>query len=206
MSVTLELHPRNPQKNRIQQTADAVRDGGLIAYPTDSSYAIGWRIGDKSAQDRVRRLRKLDRKHQFTLVCRDLAEIATYARVSNPAYRLLKSLTPGPYTFILPATHQVPKRLQHERRKTIGIRVPDHPIAQAVVEALDEPLLSSTLLMPDDDIPLNDAVDIEERIGHEIDVIVDGGPCSLNPTTVVDMVGDVPEVVRAGAGPIDTFA
>ncbi len=181
---------------------EAIHAGGLIAYPTDSSYALGCHIGDKRAIERMRRIRRTDRKHNFTLVCRDLSEISSYARVDNWAYRLIKSRTPGPYTFILPATREVPKRLQHPKRRTIGLRVPDHPFVRAVLDELGEPIMSSTLTLPGEDLPLTDPVDIEERIGHEIDVIVDAGATGIEPTTVLDMTGGGVQVLRAGRGDV----
>jgi tRNA threonylcarbamoyl adenosine modification protein (Sua5/YciO/YrdC/YwlC family) len=174
-----------------------------VAYPTDSSYALGCRVGDKRGMERMRRIRELDESHNFTLVCRDLSEIASYAKVDNSAYRLMKSLTPGPYTFILRATHEVPRRLQQGKRKTIGIRVPDHPIALALLDDLGEPLMSSTLILPGRDHPETDAQDIRERLEHELDLVIDGGNCGLEPTTVVEMVDGAPHVVRKGRGPTE---
>ncbi len=205
MSQYLEIHPEDPQSRLISRAVDAVRAGGLIVYPTDSSYALGCHIGDKAAMERIRRIRQADKDHNLTLVCRDLSEIATYARVDNWAFRALKSHTPGPYTFILRATHEVPRRLQHPKRKTIGIRVPDHPIAQALLAALGEPLLSSTLIMPGDDLPMTDPYTIRERLDHAVDLIIDGGNCGLEPTTIVDMVGEMPVVLRQGKGDSTDF-
>jgi tRNA threonylcarbamoyl adenosine modification protein (Sua5/YciO/YrdC/YwlC family) len=179
-----------------------VETGGIIAYPTDSSYAFGWAMGNKAAQERIRRLKDLDKHHHFTIVCRDLSEISTYARVDNQAYRLLRALTPGPFTFILQATRQVPNRLQHPKRKTIGLRIPDHPIALALLEELPEPLMSTTLQLPRQDLPMNQAWEIEERLGHELAAIVDGGPCALASTTVVDLTGRAPVVTRQGVGDV----
>lgn len=204
MSQYLEIHPEDPQPRLISRAVDVVRAGGLIVYPTDSSYALGCHIGDKAAMERIRRIRQADKDHNLTLVCRDLSEIATYARVDNWAFRALKAHTPGPYTFILRATHEVPRRLQHPKRKTIGIRIPEHPIAQALLAALGEPLLSSTLIMPGDDLPMTDPYAIQERLDHAVDLIIDGGNCGLEPTTIVDMVGDLPVVLRQGKGdPVD---
>ncbi len=200
MAQFLQIHPESPQSRLIAQAVAIVRKGGLIVYPTDSSYALGCQIGDKQATDRIREIRRLDDKHNFTLVCRDLSEIATYAKVSNQHYRLLKTLTPGPYTFIHEATKQVPRRLQHAKRKTIGIRVPDHPIALALLEALGEPLMSSTLQMPGDDLPLTDPYDMRDLLDHQVALIIDGGFCGMEPTTVVDMEEDEPRVVRQGKG------
>lgn len=203
MSQFFQIHPVNPQQRLIRQAVDILRNDGVIAYPTDSSYALGCCIGDKRGIERIRRIRGLDDSHDFSLVCRDLSEIAVFARVENTAYRLLKALTPGPYTFILRATGEVPRRLQNPKRKTIGIRVPDNPICHALLEELGEPLMSSTLILPGSEIPETDAHDIRERLEHELDLVIDGGNCSLEPTTVVDMVEGVPEIVRAGLGPVD---
>jgi len=179
--------------------------GGLIAYPTDSSYAFGCHIGDKQAIDRIHRIRRTDKKHNFTLVCSDLSEISAYARIDNWAYRLIKSMTPGPYTFILPATREVPKRLQNPKRRSIGLRVPDHPLVHAMLEELGEPIMSSTLSLPGDNMPLIDPVDIEERIGHQIDAIIDAGPTGIEPTSVLDMTGGAVEVLRVGRGDVRAF-
>ena len=200
MARIVEIHPRNPQSRLIAEVVAVIRAGGLIAYPTDSSYAFGCHIGDKRAMDRIRRIRKTDKHHNFTLVCSDLSEISLYARVENWAYRLIKSLTPGPYTFILPATREVPKRLQNPKRRTIGLRVPDHEIVKAMLESLGEPIMSSTLLLPGDDIPLTEATDIQERIGHQIDLVVDGGTAGIEPSTVVDLSGGSIEILRHGLG------
>jgi tRNA threonylcarbamoyl adenosine modification protein (Sua5/YciO/YrdC/YwlC family) len=200
MARLVDIHPTDPQQRLIAEVVAAIRAGGLIAYPTDSSYAFGCHLGDKRAMDRIRRIRKTDKHHNFTLVCSDLSEISLYARVENWAYRLIKSLTPGPYTFILPATREVPKRLQHPKRRTIGLRVPDHAIVRAMLNALGEPIMSSTLLLPGDDIPLTDAQDIQERIGSQIDLIIDGGPAGIEPSTVLDLSGGSVEVLRQGLG------
>ena len=199
-SIYLEIHPKNPQPRLIQQAVNVVREGGVIVYPTDSCYALGCHIGDKAALERIARIRDTDKHHHFTLVCRDLSEIATYAKVSNQHYRLLKAHTPGAYTFILLATRETPKRLQHERRRTIGIRVPDHPVPLALLEALGEPLLSSTLIMPNEEWPMTDAREIQERLMHQVDAVLDGGSCGLEPTTVIDLEGMAPVVVRRGRG------
>jgi tRNA threonylcarbamoyl adenosine modification protein (Sua5/YciO/YrdC/YwlC family) len=206
MSQFYQIHPVNPQLRLIRHAVDIIRDDGLVAYPTDSSYALGCRVGDKRGMERMRRIRGLDDTHNFSLVCSDLSELALYARVDNSAYRLLKSLTPGPYTFILRATHEVPRRLQNPKRKTIGIRVPDHPICQALLGELGEPLMSSTLILPGHDVPETDAHEIRDRLEHELDLVIDGGNCSLEPTTVVDMVDGVPDVVRVGRGPTGGLA
>ena len=202
MARLLEVHPDNPQPRRVTEIVETIREGGLIAYPTDSSYAFGCHIGDKRAMDRIRRIRRTDKNHNFTLVCSDLSEISTYARVDNWAYRMLKSMTPGPYTFILPATREVPKRLQHPKRRTIGLRVPDHVLVHAMLDALGEPIMSSTLLLPGDDRPLTDPVEIEERIGNQIDAIVDAGPTGIEPTSVLDLTSGAVEVLRVGRGSV----
>ncbi|HHH36113.1 MAG TPA: threonylcarbamoyl-AMP synthase [Gammaproteobacteria bacterium] len=198
----LRIHPDNPQQRLISQAVAVLRHGGVAAYPTDSSYALGCQLGDKAAVERIRRIRHLDADHNFTLMCQDLSELATYARVGNQAFRLLKALTPGPYTFILPASREVPRRLQHPRRKTIGLRVPDHPIAQALLESLGEPMLSVTLVLPGEDLPLTDPEEIRERLGKQLDVIIDGGYCGHEPTTVIDLTGETPEVLRRGRGDV----
>ena len=203
MSQFFQIHPVNPQQRLIYQAVEIIRQGGLIAYPTDSSYALGCHVGDKRGMERIRRIRGLDNRHNFTLMCRDLAEISTYAKVDNSAYRLLKSQTPGPYTFILRATGEVPRRLQNPKRKSIGIRVPDHPITHALLDELGEPLMSSTLILPGQDMPETDAQDIREQLEQELDLVVDGGNCGLEPTTVVDMTGDIPVIVRQGRGVIE---
>jgi tRNA threonylcarbamoyl adenosine modification protein (Sua5/YciO/YrdC/YwlC family) len=205
MASIVEVHPTDPQPRRIAQVVSAIRDGGLIAYPTDSSYALGCHIGDKKAMDRIHRIRQTNKNHNFTLVVRDLSEISLYARVDNWAYRLLKSLTPGPYTVILQATREVPKRLQNPRRRTIGLRVPDHPIVAALLEALGEPIMSSTLLLPGDDMPLTDPYEIDRRIGHEIELIVDAGPTGIEPTTVIDLSGGSVEILRKGRGDVSSL-
>ncbi|HEY5643750.1 MAG TPA: L-threonylcarbamoyladenylate synthase [Woeseiaceae bacterium] len=206
MAELIEIHPTDPQPRRVKQIVQIIRDGGLIAYPTDSSYAFGCRIGDKKAIDRIHRIRRTDKHHNFTLVCEDLSEISIYARVENWAYRLIKSLTPGPYTFILPATRQLPKMLQNPKRRTIGIRVPDHPLVSAMLEELGEPIMSSTLLLPGDDLPLTDPMDIEERIGHQVDAIIDAGPTGIQPTSVLDLSSGTAEVLRVGRGDVSQFA
>jgi len=201
-----QIHPDNPQLRLIRSAVEIIRQGGLVVYPTDSSYAVGCHIGDKTAMERIRRIRKLDDKHNFTLVCRDLSEIATYAKVGNQEYRLLKTLTPGPYTFIHMATKQVPRRLQHAKRKTIGIRIPDNAIAQALLGELGEPLMSSTLILPGDEMPLTDPYEMRDLLGHEVDLVIDGGYCGLEPTTVVDMVDETPVVAREGKGDVSLLA
>lgn len=203
MSQFFEIHPRNPQPRLIARAARIVEEGGVVVCPTDSCYAIGCRLGEKSAVDRICRIRALERDHNFTLVCRDLSEIGTYARIDKADYRLLKTLTPGPYTFILRATGEVPRRLQHPKRRTIGIRVPDHPVVQALLAALDEPLMSATLQLPGDEFPLTDAGLIRERLEHRVDLVIDGGNCGLEPTTVLRLDGEGVTVERHGRGSVD---
>ena len=200
MSLYFSIHPDNPQQRLIGQVADIVRRGGVVVYPTDSVYALGCHIGDKQALERVRNIRRVDKHHNFTLLCRDLSELASYARVDNSVFRVLKANTPGPFTFILPASSEVPKRLMHPKRKTVGIRVPDSAIAQALLNELGEPMMTVTLIMPDDDYPLTDPYDIRQTLEAQVDAIIDGGYCGLEPTTVVDMTGDQPEMRRQGMG------
>ncbi|MXY64480.1 MAG: threonylcarbamoyl-AMP synthase [Gammaproteobacteria bacterium] len=200
MAQFFQVHPQNPQGRLIRQSVTILRQGGIIAYPTDSSYALGCAIGNKDAMDRIRSIRRVEDDHNFTLVCRDLSEVSLYTRVDNEIYRLLKRFTPGPYTFILPATRGVPRRLQHPRRRTIGLRIPDFPIVTELLAKLDEPLMSSTLILPGAELPMNDAQEIRETLEHAIDMIIDGGPCDLEPTTVVDLTGGLPEVLRRGKG------
>jgi tRNA threonylcarbamoyl adenosine modification protein (Sua5/YciO/YrdC/YwlC family) len=200
MALTLEIHPVNPQSRFIQQAAEIIRKGGVMVYPTDSAYALGCSVGNKSGMESITRIRQMDNRHNFTLVCRDLSEIATYARVDNTTYRLLKAHTPAPYTFILKATSEVPRLLQHPKRKTIGIRVPEHPVVAALLAALDGPLVSSTLILPGETDPLIDMEEIEHRVGHQVDLIIDSGFCGLEPTTVVDLEEGVPHVLRRGKG------
>jgi tRNA threonylcarbamoyl adenosine modification protein (Sua5/YciO/YrdC/YwlC family) len=200
MAQYFELHSQNPQLRLIRRAAEIVRAGGLIAYPTDSCYALGCHIGDAAALERLRRIRGADRHHHFTLVCRDLSEIGRYARIETWQFRLLKAATPGPFTFLLPATRETPRRLQHPKRRTIGIRVPDHPVPQMLLSELGEPLMSSTLLLPGDELPLTDGDQIRERLEHQLDAILDGGHCGIEPTTVVDLAVSPPQLVRAGKG------
>jgi tRNA threonylcarbamoyl adenosine modification protein (Sua5/YciO/YrdC/YwlC family) len=204
-SRLLEIHPKDPQPRLVRQAVEIIRGGGIVVYPTDSCYALGCHIGDKAAMERLARIRQTDKHHHFTLVCRDLSEIAHYAKVSNQQYRLLKLYTPGPYTFILSASRETPKRLQNEKRRSIGIRVPDHLIAQALLTELNEPIMSSTLLLPGDDLPLTDAREIQERLEHLVDAVIDGGNCGLEPTTVIDLAGPVPLVARQGKGPVSAL-
>jgi tRNA threonylcarbamoyl adenosine modification protein (Sua5/YciO/YrdC/YwlC family) len=205
VSQFFQIHPDNPQARLVRQAVDIIRGGGVVVYPTDSAYALGCQIGDKSALDRIRRIRKLDDRHNFTLVCRDLSEIATYAKVDNKAYRLLRHCTPGPYTFILRATSEVPKRLMHPKRKTVGLRVPDNHIAAALLEDLGEPLMSVTLIMPGDELPLIDPYDIRQTLERDVDLVIDGGYCGMEATTVVDLADETPLVTRVGKGDITPF-
>lgn len=205
MSQFFHIHPENPQKRLIQQACEIIRKGGLIAYPTDTGYALGCQLGEKAAMERIHRLRQLDAEHNFTLVCRDFSELSTYAKVNNAVFRQIKAHTPGPYTFILPATKEVPRRLQHAKRKTIGLRIPEHAIALALLEELNEPLMSSTLILPGDDLPMTEADDIIDRIGKQLDLVIDGGACRAEPTTVVEFVDDSPQVVRYGMGDASAF-
>ena len=198
----LEIHPINPQKRALNRAASLLREGAVIAYPTDSCYALGCHLDDKAAADRLRNIRDFDRHHQFTLVCRDLSEIARYARVDNWQFRLLKQLTPGPYTFVLPASRDLPRRVAHERRKTIGIRIPDHVVACALLDALNEPLISCTLQFPGEAAPIADPKDVRERLERLVDVVLDGGDCGLEPTTVVDLSLGAPQVLRVGKGDV----
>ncbi|MDH3419984.1 MAG: L-threonylcarbamoyladenylate synthase [Gammaproteobacteria bacterium] len=202
MAQFLSIHPDNPQGRLLETVGEILRNGGLIVYPTDSCYALGCQVGDKAATDRIRRIRATGKDHNFTLVCRDLSELAIYANVDNSAYRLLRALTPGPYTFILRATSEVPKRLQHPKRRTIGLRVPDNAIAQGILEALDAPIMSSTLVFPGEDLPMTDATEIRERLEREVDAVVDGGSCGFEPTTVLDLTGGEIVVRRKGKGEI----
>jgi len=196
----LELHPVNPQPRLIRRAAEVVRAGGLIAYPTDSCYALGWHLGDKHALERVRRIRQADRHHHFTLVCADLAQIGRFARLETWQFRMLRACLPGPYTFLLRATRATPRRLQHERRRTIGVRIPDHPVPRLLLAELGEPLMSSTLLLAADELPLTAGREIEARLGREIDAVLDGGDCGIEPTTVVDLSVTPPVIVRTGKG------
>lgn len=205
MSQFFQIHPENPQLRLIHQAVEILRGGGVIVYPTDSSYALGCLIGNKNAMDRIYRIRRLDHKHNFTLVCRDLSEIALYAKIDNSAYRMLKARTPGPYTFIFKATHEVPRRLQEKKRKTIGIRIPQNEITQALLEHLQEPLMSSTLMLPGDEFLMTDPEVMRERLQHDVDLVIDGGNCGFEPTTVVDMVDGYPQVVRTGKGDSSVF-
>jgi len=205
MAQFFSIHPDNPQPRLIKQAAAMLRDGAVIVYPTDSGYALGCHLDDKEAVTRIRQIRGLDEKHLLTLVCRDLSELSTYARVSNAQFRLLKNNTPGAYTFILEATKEVPRRLQHPKRSSVGVRIPDHPIALALLEELAEPLLSSTLILPDASFPLTDVDEIRELLEQQVDLIVEGGMVGIDPTTVIDLTSDTPLLVRAGRGDIKPF-
>jgi tRNA threonylcarbamoyl adenosine modification protein (Sua5/YciO/YrdC/YwlC family) len=206
MSIYLQLHPISPQRRFVHQAADVLRRGGVIVYPTDSCYALGCHIGDKAALERIRDIRKVDRHHHFTLVCRDLAEVAKYALVENWQYRLLRVHTPGPYTFLLKASRETPRRLKHERRGTIGLRVPDHPVTAMLLTELREPIMSSTLLLPGEELPRTDAKEIHDTLEHSVDLVLDGGNCGLVPTSVIDLSTDRAIVMRVGRGDVTPFA
>jgi tRNA threonylcarbamoyl adenosine modification protein (Sua5/YciO/YrdC/YwlC family) len=206
MAEFLQLHPVDPQPRLIRRAAEVVRGGGLIAYPTDSCYAFGWQLGDKAPLERVRRIRQADRHHHFTLVCSSLAEVGRFALIETWQFRILKACLPGPYTFLLRATRATPRRLQHERRRTIGVRIPDHPVPQLLLKELGEPLMSSTLMLASDPQPLTEAREIERRLAHEIDAILDGGDCGVEPTTVVDLSVSPPVIVREGKGALGPIA
>jgi tRNA threonylcarbamoyl adenosine modification protein (Sua5/YciO/YrdC/YwlC family) len=206
MSIYLQLHPVSPQLRFIRQAVQCLRGGGVIVYPTDSCYALGCHIGDKNALERIREIRQTDRNHHFTLVCRDLAEVGKYALVENWQYRLLRAHTPGPYTFLLKASRETPRRLKHERRGTIGLRVPDHPVTALLLSELGEPVMSSTLLLPGEDLPRTDAQEIYEKLQHSVDMVLDGGNCGLIPTSVIDMSGERAIVARVGRGDVKPFA
>lgn len=200
MAQFFSIHPDNPQTRLLRQAASIVRAGGVIVYPTDSCYALGCQLGDKSAMNRIRNIRHVDEQHYFSLMCRDLAEISHYAKVNNSQYRLLKTSTPGSYTFILEATREVPRRLQHPKRSTIGLRIPDHPMVQALLAELGEPLLNSSLILPGDELPLNDPEEIRDRLEHQVELVLDVGSCGLEMTTVIDLTGDKPVLIRNGKG------
>ncbi|WP_300494982.1 L-threonylcarbamoyladenylate synthase [uncultured Methylophaga sp.] len=205
MSQYFQIHPDNPQPRLIKQACQIIMSGGLVVYPTDSGYALGCHLGDKGAMDRIRRLRQLDADHNFTLVCRDLSELSVYAKFNNAVFRLIKAHTPGPYTFVLPATKEVPRRLQHPKRKTIGLRIPVNNIALALLEELNEPLMSSTLILPGETMPMTEADEIADQLSKYVDLIIDGGACGSEPTTVVEFINDLPEVVRVGMGDPEPF-
>ena len=205
MAQLFEIHPRDPQPRLIAQAAEIIRKGGLVAFPTDSAYALGGHLGDAALLDRIRRIRGVDERHHFTLMCRDLSEIATYARVDNAQYRMLKAATPGPYTFILEGTKELPRRVLHPKKKTIGLRVPDHPVVLALLAELNEPILSSTLILPGEEKPLCDADEIRERLEKQVALVIDAGHCGCGMTTVLDLVGGGIELVRAGGGTLAPF-
>lgn len=200
MSQFFQIHPDNPQLHLLRQAVKIINGGGVIVYPTDSAYAFGCHIGDKAALNRIKQIRQLDDKHHFTLMCRDLSELAVYARVDNASFRLLKAFTPGPYTFILPGTREVPRRLMHPKRKTIGLRVPDHQITQALLDTLEEPLMSTSLILPDRELPLIEPEAIHDILGKRVDLIIDGGYCGIEQTTVIDLTSGVAKVTRYGKG------
>jgi len=205
MSQFFVIHPENPQARLIAHSVEILRKGGVIAYPTDSAYALGCMMGDKRGIDTIRRIRQIDEKHNLTLVCRDLSDLSSYANVDNVAYRLIKNNTPGPYTFILQATREVPRRLLHPKRRTIGLRVLGNPIASAILAALGEPMLSTSLIMPNEDQPLNDPNDIRDRLEHELDLVIDGGFCGVEESTIVSLLEGAPEVIRVGMGDPSPF-
>lgn len=205
MAQYFVIHPDNPQPRLVNQAVEILRQGGVIAYPTDSSYALGCMLGNKDAQMRIRQIRGVDEDHHFTLICRNLAELASYAQVDNSQFRLLKANTPGQYTFILKASREVPRRLQHPKRSSIGLRVPQHAVTQAMLEALDGPLLSMTLSVAGEEYPSNEAWEIRDRLEHQLELVIDAGPCKAEPTTVIDLTGDTPQLVRAGAGALAPF-
>lgn len=199
----LTVHPKDPQLRLIRQAIATLQQGAVIVLPTDACYALACMMGDKSGAERIRRIRQVDEDHHLTLLCRDLSELGLYAKVSNPAFRLMKNLTPGPYTFILPASREVPRRLQHARRRTVGLRVPNSPVVRAMLDELGSPLMSATLQMPGDAYPLSEPWEIEDRLGRQVDAIIDAGAGTLEATTVIDLTGPVPEVIRQGLGPVD---
>ena len=205
MAQIFDIHPRNPQRRLINQAVELLRGGALMVYPTDSSYAFGWVMGNKQAMQRVRQIREIEGTHDFSLVCRDLSELATYAKVDNTTYRLLRAHTPGPYTFILKVTRDVPRRLQDPKRRGIGLRVPDHPVVSALLETLGEPIMSTTVIMPGDELPLSEAEELETRLGRQVDLILEAGAGGLDVTSVVDLTGDMPLVIRQGLGDCSAF-
>jgi tRNA threonylcarbamoyl adenosine modification protein (Sua5/YciO/YrdC/YwlC family) len=205
MAQLFVVHPTNPQLRLLRQAAQLIEHGGVAAVPTDSCYALVCRLDDKAAADRVRRIRGIDERHHLTLLCRDLSEIASYAKVDNVQYRLIRNVTPGPYTFILEATREVPRRLSHPSRKTIGIRVPEHPVAQGLLDVFGQPLISTTLLLPGDELPRTDAAEIRDRLEHDVDLVIDSGDAGVEPTTVVDLTGREAVLVRRGRGPVEAL-
>jgi tRNA threonylcarbamoyl adenosine modification protein (Sua5/YciO/YrdC/YwlC family) len=205
MSQFFHIHPDNPQSRLVRQAINIIRQGGVIVYPTDSGYALGCHLGDKVAVNRIRQIRRLDEDHLFTIVCRDLSELATYAKVDNNAYRLLRAFTPGPYTFILTATKDVPRRLIHPNRKTIGLRIPDHVIALSLLEALEEPLISTTLILAGEETPMIEPEAMREVLGKSVDLIIDGGNCGIEPTSIIDLTAEKPKIIRQGKGDVAPF-
>lgn len=205
MSQFFQIHPDNPQQRLLRQAADIIRDGGVVAYPTDSAYALGCDIGNKLGSDTIRTIRKLTDKHNFTLICRDLSDISTYAKVDNTQYRQIKAHTPGPYTFVLRATSEVPRRLMHPKRRQIGIRIPENKIALGLLEELGHPIMSSTLSLPGDDLPMTDPYDIRATLEHQLDLVIDGGFCGVDVSSVIDLSGDTPEILRRGCGDLSAF-
>lgn len=206
MARYYDVHPENPQRRSINQVVDLVRDGGLIAYPTDSCFALGCQLGNKEGLDRIRTIRHLDDRHHFTLMCADFAQLGQFVQISNAVFRAVKASTPGSYTFILPATKEVPRRLLHPKKKTVGVRIPEHATTQALLAELGEPMLSSTLLLPDHSEPMTQGWEIKEELDHLVDAVIDSGDCGVEPTTVVDLSGDEPEIIRNGAGDPSRFA
>ncbi|MBM0275375.1 L-threonylcarbamoyladenylate synthase [Micromonospora tarensis] len=205
MARYYDVHPENPQPRTIGQVADLIRGGGLVAYPTDSCYALGVQLGNQDGLDRIRQIRHLDDRHHFTLVCRDFAQLGQFVQISNSVFRLVKASTPGSYTFILPATREVPRRMLHPRKRTVGVRVPRHTVTQALLAELAEPLVSSTLVLPGDDEPMTQGWEIKERLDHQLDAVLDAGDCGRDPTTVIDLSGPEPEILRRGAGDVSRF-
>jgi len=205
MSRIIQIHPEDPQQRLIKQAVSVLRDGGVIVYPTDSCYALGCHIGDKAAAERIRRIRKLDHNHHFTLMCKELSDVGLYAKLTNPAFRLIKALTPGPYTFILEATKEVPKRLLTPKRKTIGLRIPNNPIVSGLLHELHEPIISTTLQLPNEEIPMSDPYEMKDLLDDHVNLVIDGGYCGIEPTTVVELLEEEPKVLRKGIGPIDVF-
>lgn len=205
MSQFFQIHPDNPQARLINQAVDIIRRGGVVVYPTDSGYALGCQLGDKNGVATIRRIRKLDSKHNFSLICRDLSELGSYARVDNSAYRLIRNHTPGPYTFILKATSEVPKRLMHPKKRTIGLRVPNNVITLALLQELNEPLMSVTMMLPGDNLPMTDPYDIRDTLEHDLDLVIDGGYCGMEPTSVIDLSDESPVIMRRGLGDVSHF-
>jgi len=205
MSQFFQIHPENPQARLIRQTVDIIEQGGVVAYPTDSAYALGCHLGDKRAVDLIRQIRRVNEKHHFTLMCRDLSDISTYAKVNNLQYRQIKAHTPGPYTFILDATTEVPRRLMNPKRRQIGIRIPNNPIALAILEEMSQPLMSTTLILPGEELPMTDPYEIREILEHSLDLVIDGGFCGFEATSVIDLSSDIPEIIRKGCGDISAF-